>query len=132
MSGRYLHLPAMESFEEAALILLPGPAYGSDDIAAKNLAGWFAEGRIVESRVETVVDDDGHAHRVWVHYEAITHRQAAVYAVREALTRATVPHGHTRTCPHPGVVLDLGRQWYGIDFTPVEIVTATAQVMAEV
>lgn len=123
----------LQQIEEpaAALILLPGPAYGSDDVAAKNLAGWLAAGRTVESRIETVVDDDGLARRVWAHYEAVTRRQAAVYAVREALTRTTVPHAYTRTCPHPHVVLDLGRAWYGIDFTPVEIVTATAQVMAQ-
>jgi len=130
MIGRYLHLPAVaEQFEQptATLVRLPGPAYGSDDVAAKNVAGWLGEPHAVESRLETV---DGV--RQWVHYETITRQQAAVLAAREALTQTLVPHAHTRTCPHPAVIRDLGRQWYGVEFTKDEIQAALLVVMNEV
>jgi len=129
MNARYLHLPAeAEAYEQptAAVVRLPGPAFGSDDVAAKNVAGWLGEPHAVESRLETV---DGA--REWVHYDTISRAEAAVLAAREALTQTLVPHAYTRTCPHPAVIRDLGRQWYGVDFTSDEIRTATIEVMSE-
>ncbi|HTI77450.1 MAG TPA: hypothetical protein VL634_20795 [Mycobacterium sp.] len=128
MTGR--HLPPaveVESYEQpsAVLVRLPGPAYGSDEVAAKNLAGWLGDRRPVESRIETV---DGE--RIWVHYEVLTRHQAAVACAREALTQTTVPHSYTQTCPHPRIITDLAKQWYGIDLTAAEIQAALIEVMA--
>lgn len=128
MTGRYIHLPPVEepAAGEPAIVALPGPAYGSGETAAKALAEWLTDSRAVDSRRETV---DGQS--VWVHHETLTRYQAAVAAVREAAARTTVPHTHTRTCPHPRAIRDIARAWYGLELTAVEIITATAHVMAE-
>lgn len=127
MTGRYLHLPPeVPAAGEPVTVVVPGPAHGSGETAAKAVAGWLADGRAVDSRREYT---DGHP--AWVHHETLTRHQAAVYAVREAAARTLIPHTYTDTCPHPRAVRDIARAWYGLELTAVEIVAATAVVMAQ-
>lgn len=113
-------------FEEPVMRPL-ATVLGTGELAEKTVGHWLGNGA-----VESVRHQQGTA-VTWSHRllaPRLTREQAAVEAVRTAMTETMVPHAYTQTVPHPRHVQAVAMRDHCLDLTREEIYAATVEVMA--